>query len=351
MLYLVFFNVPSAHTIISFCLFLQLWHYLLEMVTTGHYPFPRDTNIPVSDDEKKQKKNSGEWKFFWICRGTSLFEMRSAVSEAILTRGWRPGRDWLHGLQRRTSPLPCSFGHALTNPLAVYITAIPREAGNDDLVHSFDSLSNVIKNHVTVLPLEPDQNAQHWNAFAIFESKNDYDSFHRMTRRVDGVELATSTPIPWVEDSIRDARAKVDRATVLLEGEQLSGAKKALGKAQRGLRMFWKRSAHYRDGHVMCSFSEEFLKLRNAKPSTYFEPELDEIMEAIEAQSTIIRMQEKVLARHKKIDDSTIFSNASDRSSTTRTGRGRVHYLQRCLFGQGTRRRQHRPHEVIKNCD
>jgi hypothetical protein len=305
-----------------------LWHYLLEKVTTGQYPFPHTINTPVFDDDEKQKKNSEEWKFFWICRGVSIFETQSAVSETLLTRGWRPGplfymtesenpdrAEQIQGLQRRISPLPCSFGHALTNPLAVYITAIPREAISDDLVGAFDSLSDIIKNSVTVLPLEPDQNAQCWNAFALFESKIDYDAFHKMTRRVDGVELATSTPIPWVEDSIRNARARVDLAKALLEREKQSEAAKELRAAQRGIRIFWKRSAHYREGNVMCSFSEEFLKLRNATPSLYFEPELEEIVDEIDEQTRKIRLHEKVLARLKKIDISTI-SDAADRSST-----------------------------------
>jgi hypothetical protein len=220
--------------------------------------------------------------------------------------------DQVHGLQRRISPIPCYFSHALTNPLSVYITAIPREVENSDLLGVFDSLS---ENHVTVLPLEPDQNAHCWNAFALFESKHDYDAFNKLTRRVGGVELETSTPIPWVEDRIRNARASMDTAKTLLEREKLSEAMKELRTAQRGLRIFWKRSSHFREGNVMCTFSEEFLQLRNTTPSTYFEPKLDDIMVKIGEQSNIIREQEKIMARFKKIEDPTI-SDASGGSST-----------------------------------
>jgi hypothetical protein len=252
----------------------------------------------------------------------------SLVTEEILTRGWRPGRlfyrteivnpdrdEQIHGLQRRISPLPCSFGHALTNPFSVYITGIPREVVNDDLVGVIDSLSGVIKNHATVLPLEPDQNAPCWNAFALFESKNDYDAFNRLAKRVDGVELATSTPIPFVEDRIQIARAKVEMVKALLEREKLSAAKKELCTAQRGLRIFWKKSPHFREGNVMCTFSEEFLKLRNTTPSTYLEPGMEDVMVEIDKQSKIIRDQETILARFKKSDDDAIL-DASGGSST-----------------------------------
>jgi len=231
-----------------------------------------------------------------------------------LTESEDPDRDEkIRGLQRRFPE------YAWAQSLCFQLSAIPQEVGKNELLEAIVSTTSA---NVRVVPVHRRPRQQFWSAFVSFESEEDFRCFESQSKRIAGISVKSSEPVPLVEEHIMIAKEKLEAAKAQYKVYEtyenrkiLRDAQRSLAMASLGLRILFKGN-NYCGGQIMCSHA--LPTLRDTSPSSFLVPRLKLLISdaqgTLAVQKNIKEVQESTLNKLENIDPN--MSESTGDSST-----------------------------------
>lgn len=242
------------------------WHLALEGVTTG--------KLFANDEEACDRVGKGI-RCLWRWRSCSL--------TCRMFRGWRPTDNFFgQSLARGRDGAMMSLFRRQPNlywahPYSVILSGIPKSVtkaevakGVADCLVAFRTESTKVVD-ATIVELSNPNGADFWKASVAFDSKDQYAFFLKMARRAEGIGVQCNNSPQWIQDSIEEAKSKLEECVAVnrvhpssLTMNDLAKAQKEYKFAKRGLCIFTEET--FCVGHIVCM--KMMGPLRNAAPFT-----------------------------------------------------------------------------------
>ena len=196
------------------------------------------------------------------------------------------------------------------NPYAVILDGIPPSVTKLEVKTSIISCLSPQRNeadnaNVVVVELSGPNSSDSWKAVVTFKYKDEFKTFMKMIKSVEGVALKSEGVLPCINEKIDDTKTKLDECVAVNRVHPSPWTMKALSEAKReykvaklGLRILAQERKTV--GHVSCM--KALGPLRNSAPTTASSLFATTAKEVKGARSLLSEQMPKMLRKRKTID-------------------------------------------------